>query len=778
MKTRLWHWSLGSVTGAVVAAGLFALVWAARGDLASLSSNPEPFLLVVVAGALASGLAALVISTRARRPIVQVVQQVVAAPAPPVATPEPVPAPLEDKPAPAPKPRRRQAPFLSRLHVGRLSPELRWEKVSRSLQKLFATSGKKLRGTSILERIHEEDRIVIERRFHSPSRIGFDARFRILPPARKSKKDSKLEPLHVQLTAAPGRDAAGKFQGWRVVFVDLTRQVQSEQARQTHAAELAQAQEKQRRIRQQLDRLKESYFDLYHHAPVMYFSLDAEGKFVTCNATLLRTMGLEREQLLGRKYVDILATKTSNTPVSFELPSDKQEEWETQWKKPDGAVVDVWLRTVAVFDEDGKFVRWRSSALDLTERNRLANQLRAHTDELERTNARLRHINGELEGFSHVVSHDLKEPLRTLQAYSHLLAEDFSSQLSTDGFQYVNHLLQASRRLGHLIDDLLNLSQAGRAARAPRAFPLNEVVATVRRDLVHLIQRKEASILTDGPLPTIVGDAQRITQLLTNLVANGLKYNKSAAPQVVIGQTTNGADERHAVLYVRDNGIGIDPKHHEQIFGLFRRVSHNDQYEGTGAGLAICKKIVESHGGRLWVESQVGQGATFYFSLPRVPAQAATRTSKAGRTEDKSKARRERQPDSGGKHLLVVEDNAELGAVIQKLGKRSGLEITWFPSAEHAWEWLQKGRPDFMLFDINLPGMNGLELCRRVRTELQLDTPIAMFSHEHQSDELAKFRELGADYFLSKDLLADPTVWQQRLHELMTARKSPAQAAS
>src|SRR5205085_2808406 len=206
----------------------------------------------------------------------------------------------------------------------------------------------------------------------------------------------------------------------------------------------------------------------------------------------------------------------------------------------------------------------------------------------------------------------------------HLLAEEYSPQLGTDGFQYINHLIRASRRLGLLIDDLLNLSQAGRITRSAQAFDLIEAVATVRQDLADLIQRKAATVLTSGSLPRVVGDRQRITQLLTNLVANGLKYNQSPQPQVVIAAAPSAENPDAVAVAVRDNGIGIDPAYHEQIFGIFRRLHQPEEYEGTGAGLAICKKIVEAHGGRIWVESRPGRGATFLFTLPNVPTARAT----------------------------------------------------------------------------------------------------------------------------------------------------------
>ncbi|MCS7044954.1 MAG: ATP-binding protein [Gemmataceae bacterium] len=670
---------------------------------------------------------------------------------------------------PPPVRRRQQASLWERLLAAKLDADLHWLQATASLRKLLGASLKKLRRTSILDWIHPDDRPVLERRFRNPSKVPFDARLRLVAPLGTKQRERPIQ--IVQLSAAPWRDPAGVVCRWRCVFVDLTRQIQAEDARHQERGELMQLRDRYERLQKQFDRLKDSYFDLYHNAPVMYFSLDDAGQFVTFNDTLLRTLGYRREELLGRKYADIVVPGSENQ-AAFQHPSDKEVEWETQWRRRDGQAVDIWLRAVAVFDEQGRFVRWRSSALDFTERNRLAKELRAQAEEMQRTNARLRHINSELEDFTHVVSHDLKEPLRTLQAYSHLLAEDFSSQLSTDGFQYVNHLLQASRRLGQLIDNLLTLSQAGRTSRPPTAFDLIEVVATVRRDLVDLIQRKEATVLTAGPLPRVFGDPQRITQLLTNLVANGLKYNKSASPEVVIGQASQGSNDRQVVIFVRDNGIGIDPRDHDKIFELFRRVHHSGDYEGTGAGLAICKKIVEAHGGRIWVESQVGKGATFYFTLPRPTAAWPQKTAPG---PPKPPAAPRQRDEVRGKHVLLVEDVPEIGQLVQRIGQRSGINVTWFATAEQAWDWLQDAHPDFLLLDINLPGMNGLELCRRIRQELRRDTPIAIFSQEQSAEAQNRLREYGANYFLSKDLLAQPPViWQRKLDELLAKATEPA----
>ncbi len=247
-----------------------------------------------------------------------------------------------------------------------------------------------------------------------------------------------------------------------------------------------------------------------------------------------------------------------------------------------------------------------------------ANELevaRAHLEqqaaELRSCMAELDRINHELEDFTYIASHDLKEPLRGVSSYCEILLEDYRHKLDADGKRRLNTVLHLCDHLENLIDDLLTYCRVGRKGRIKARVNVNAVVTNILKMLRPAIERRNADVRVPQPLPPVIGSATLIGMALSNLIANGLKFNENPRPRVELGWLPTAP----VTFYIKDNGIGIAREHHEAIFAIFRRLHSRKKYEGTGAGLTIVRKIVELHGGRIWLESAPGAGTTFYLTL-------------------------------------------------------------------------------------------------------------------------------------------------------------------
>ena len=253
----------------------------------------------------------------------------------------------------------------------------------------------------------------------------------------------------------------------------------------------------------------------------------------------------------------------------------------------------------------------------------------------------LRRSNAELEQFAYVASHDLQEPLRKVASFCQLIERRYKGQLDERGEQYIEFAVDGAKRMQQLINDLLAFSRVGRSGADLEPVDLEQVLAQALRQLAALIEETEAEV-THDPLPTVRGDASLLVQLLQNLVGNGLKFRSEAAPRVHIGvRRAEGGDTHDAAweFTCSDNGIGIDPQYEEKIFVIFQRLHGRDSYGGTGIGLAMCKKIVEHHGGRLWLDpdrpGSDGTGATFRWTLPAVDeVPGGTDRAPSSRTDD------------------------------------------------------------------------------------------------------------------------------------------------
>ena len=259
-------------------------------------------------------------------------------------------------------------------------------------------------------------------------------------------------------------------------------------------------------------------------------------------------------------------------------------------------------------------------------RLKVFNELQAKALALAALNTELLRSNDELDSFAYVASHDLKEPLRGIHNYAIFLLEDYADKLDDDGVMKLQTLVRLSQRMESLIESLLQISRVGRLDLRLRPVDLNEVLGQVTELLAPRLEQTGTTVRVLGPLPTVPGDAVRLGEVYNNLLTNAMRYNDHAEKHVEVGALAPGeaparadiSPEAFHILFVRDNGIGIAPRHHENIFRIFKRLHGQDKYGGgAGAGLAIVKKMVEKHGGTLWVESELGQGATFYFTIPK-----------------------------------------------------------------------------------------------------------------------------------------------------------------
>lgn len=225
----------------------------------------------------------------------------------------------------------------------------------------------------------------------------------------------------------------------------------------------------------------------------------------------------------------------------------------------------------------------------------------------------LKKKNEELAQFNYVASHDLQEPLKTITSFSDMLKRKYAQNLDNEGQMYINYISESAKRMGSLIFDLLNYSKIGREYKLEK-IDCKQIVDAVSSDLVHTITDTKSTIVV-GDLPIINCNKTGMHQVFQNLIGNALKFRKpEESPKIEINVNDNG---KKYLFCVADNGIGIEPMYRERIFGIFQRLHNKDKYDGTGIGLASCKKIIEMHQGEIWVESEFGVGSKFYFSIPK-----------------------------------------------------------------------------------------------------------------------------------------------------------------
>ena len=272
-----------------------------------------------------------------------------------------------------------------------------------------------------------------------------------------------------------------------------------------------------------------------------------------------------------------------------------------------------WYESV-LLDECGNLVSILSLVQDITEQKETEAALVNNAELLRVLNEELVQSNRDLEQFAYVASHDLQEPLRTINSYTQLLARKYQGSLDAKADKYINYIVEGTTRMQQLINDLLEFSRVGRNGKPLQPTACDGVISQVLDHLKIAIAQNNA-VVTYESLPTVIGDRTQLIQLFQNLIGNGIKFRGEKPPQVHISATHQGNEW---VFTVRDNGIGIESEYFDRIFTIFQRLCSRYEYSGNGIGLAICKKIVERHGGHIWVDSELGVGTSFNFTIPCV----------------------------------------------------------------------------------------------------------------------------------------------------------------
>lgn len=339
------------------------------------------------------------------------------------------------------------------------------------------------------------------------------------------------------------------------------------------------------------------------------FMLDKEGRVTSWNAGAERLTGYESADVMGKDFDYFFSDDDRRAGKPKELlrlaAGLKQLEYEGWRMHKQGGRFWATITLATVYDDQHQLIGFTELIRNSTRQKEADEKLKTLLAELERSNQ-------ELERFAYIASHDLQEPLRMVASYTQLLEKKYRDQLDKEALEYIAFATDGVLRMQQLITDLLSYSRVATKERMTTEVDLQSVLNKVLQNLRVAIEEAKAEIVS-VPLPTVTADETQMVQLFQNLLSNALKFHTDKPIRIQI-DVRRVEDEW--VLSFQDNGIGIAPEFHEKIFLIFQRLHSRNEYEGTGVGLAVCKKIVERHGGKMWVESTLGEGAKFCFTLP------------------------------------------------------------------------------------------------------------------------------------------------------------------
>jgi PAS domain S-box-containing protein len=365
-------------------------------------------------------------------------------------------------------------------------------------------------------------------------------------------------------------------------------------------------------INEKLNKTTEELLDLYNNAPLGYFSLNANGQITKVNNTSLKLLGYEEDDLMGKYFRETILPEQLRGVFDTSFPNlrtgQKLENAEREFVKKNGALLPVLLNVTAVMDEEGKFVSTRSAFTDNTEMKKARRDAEKYVEALQLANS-------ELEGFSYSISHDLRAPLRSINGFGQILKKEYYDVLDNEGRRFIDIILVSSSQMGAMIDELLEFARLGKKGMTKSKFSMTAVVEEVINQVTNFDTERIQKVFFIQELPLVCADKNLIKQVWQNLILNALKFSSRRDDQKI--WISWEEDLNFFTFKIVDNGVGFDARYSSKLFGVFQRLHSIDEFEGTGAGLAIVKRIIQSHGGNVWAEGEIDKGATFYFSIPK-----------------------------------------------------------------------------------------------------------------------------------------------------------------
>jgi PAS domain S-box-containing protein len=334
-------------------------------------------------------------------------------------------------------------------------------------------------------------------------------------------------------------------------------------------------------------------------------TISKEGKITDVNKATEDVTGCTREELIGSDFSDYF-TEPNEARASYQkvFTEGLVKDYPLAILHKSGRITDVLYNASVYLNPQGEIQGVFAAARDITERKAMENEIKQTLEKLKQSNA-------ELEQFAYVASHDLQEPLRMVASYVQLIERRYKGKLDKDADEFIGYAVDGANRMRGLIDDLLTYS---RVSRLGKPFESTDVESTLDIALLNLKASitENHAVVTHDKLPVVMADGGQLVQLLQNLIGNAIKFHGKEPPRVHV----SSHDKRTEYVFsIRDNGIGISPEYYDRLFKIFQRLHTREEYPGSGIGLAVCKRIVERHGGRIWIESQVGKGSIIYFTL-------------------------------------------------------------------------------------------------------------------------------------------------------------------